>query len=211
MAIIFLNFDKNMVDAILLISGNSSRMGKEKALLPFSENKNFISHLLETYLEIPGSNIYVLVNPQNSTEIKLSAQNFKKRVEFIVNQNPDKGRIESILLGLKQIKEGRGVFIQNIDNPFVNTELLKSMLEHYHKESFIVPQFKAKNGHPLLLGSALVQDMKTNADSISDLKNYLSSKEKRCVITKDNSILANINCMEDYQNWFSDSGLKEES
>lgn len=192
-----------MIDLILLISGNSKRMGKEKALLPFSKNKNFVCQIIETYLFLAEANLYVVVNPQNFAEIKLSVQKFEGRIKFIVNQNTAKGRIGSILLGLSLIKEGNGVFIQNIDNPFVSYDLLMSMLKNYKPNSYLVPQFEGKNGHPLLLGSELVQEMKANMDAITDFKQYLNKKEKQFHITKDKAVLANINSPEDYQKWFS--------
>jgi len=196
-----------MIDVILLISGSSKRMGREKALLPFFENKNFVYQILETYLFLAEANVYIVVNPQNFAEIKLSVQKFEGRIKFIVNHNSNQGRIGSILLGLEQIREHNGVFIQNIDNPFVSYNLLTSMLKNYKPKSFLVPQFEGKNGHPLLLGAELVQEMKANRNSITDLKQYLNKKEKRFLITKDKAVLANINSPVEYQKWFPDIDL----
>lgn len=193
-----------MVDVILLISGNSKRMQKEKALLPFSKHKSFLCQLLETYLKLQNAEIFVVVNERNEAIIKNSCLEFKDKISFVINPNPEKGRLSSILLGLKPLKPDRGVFIQNIDNPFTSLAVLQEMAQNYQADSFLVPQYKGKNGHPLLLGSNLVKEMKMNPEAISDLKSFLNTKEKHCLITEEKAILANINSPEEYKKWFSD-------
>jgi CTP:molybdopterin cytidylyltransferase MocA len=189
-----------MIDVILLIAGSSKRMGKEKALLAFSKEKSFVCHLLDAYLSLSVSKIYCVLNMHNSNSIRQECEKYKNEIVFIENSNPEKGRLWSIILGINKVKTGKGVFIQNIDNPFVNTKLLKSMLDNYKPNTFVVPQFKGKNGHPLLLGADLIQELKEK--SITDLKSFLNSKQKLVYITQNQSVLANINSLEEYQKWF---------
>lgn len=196
-----------MVDSIILISGRSKRMKQEKALLPFSKSKNFVCHLVETYLKLESAQLFLVVNPNNEIDIKESCEKYRDRIQFIVNAEVDKGRHWSILTALKYVETGRGVFIQNIDNPFTSEDLIREMLRNYQPNSFLVPQFDGKNGHPLLLGSRLVDEMKMNAHKISDLKSFLNNQEKRSLKTKEKTILANINDPQEYEKWFT-KGLK---
>lgn len=193
-----------MVDVIILISGSSKRMLQEKALLPFSKTKSFVCHLVETYLKLQNARILVVVNLNNEDRIKKACVKFENKIQFVLNVNAEKGRHWSVLTALKQVELGRGVFIQNIDNPFTSVALLRAMLRSYQPNSFLVPQFNGKNGHPLLLGSNLVAEMKTNSDTITDLKHFLNKQEKRSLITQEKAILANINSPEEYGKWFSD-------
>ncbi len=193
-----------MIDVIFLIAGSSKRMGKEKALLPFSKEKSFVCNLLDAYLSLSVSKVYCIINRFNADSIKQECKKYENQIVFIENSNPEKGRIWSVLLGINQVKTGNGVFIQNIDNPFISSELLIAMLKNYNPNYFLVPQFNGKNGHPLLLGSELVQEIKANSDSISDLKSFLNSQKKQIYITENKSILANINSPEEYQKWFTD-------
>jgi CTP:molybdopterin cytidylyltransferase MocA len=192
----------NMVDVVILISGSSKRMMQEKALLPFFKTKNFVCQLVETYLKFQNAHVFVVVNPNNELRIKESCEKYKNKIQFVVNSEAEKGRHWSILTALKRIELGRGVFIQNIDNPFTSEELISEMLRNYQPNSFLVPQFEGKNGHPLLLGAHLVDEMKMNAEKITDLKGYLNNREKRSLKTKDKTILANINNPEEYKKWF---------
>lgn len=198
-----------MVDVILLISGSSKRMGREKALLSFSKGKDFVCQLLNSYLSLSNINVFIVVNRKNESSIRQACNEFKESIEFVINPTPEKGRLSSILQGIHKVKEGRGAFIQNIDNPFVSSNLLNTMLKNYKPDSFLVPQFEKKNGHPLLLGSALVQEMKTQAKSITDLKSFLNTQVKRSLIVREETILANINSPEEYKKWFSNQELEK--
>ena len=139
----------------------------------------------------------------NEVRIKESCEKYKSKIEYVINTEAEKGRHWSILTALKRIEVGHGVFIQNIDNPFTSEELIREMLRNYQPNSFLVPQFEGKNGHPLLLGTQLVSEMKMNIDKITDLKSFLNNQEKRSLKTKDKTILANINDPEEYKKWFS--------
>ncbi len=190
-------------DVILLISGNSRRMGQEKALLPFSRDKNFVCQLVETYLRLTGANIFLVVNSRNANRIQKACVAFQYQIQFVLNTEAYKGRHWSILTALRKVEKGRGVFIQNIDNPFTSTKLILEMQRKYQSDSFLVPQFQGKNGHPLLLGADLVSSMKANENKIKDLKEFLNQNNKVCMLTDEKEILANINSPEEYQKWFS--------
>lgn len=194
-----------MQDVILLISGNSRRMGQEKALLPFSKNKNFVCQLVDTYLKLSGAKIFLVVNSQNANRIQKACMAFRNQIQFVVNTEAYKGRHWSILTALGEVKKGRGVFIQNIDNPFTSLKLIREMQKNYQAHSFLVPQFQGKNGHPILLGADLVSSMKADKDKIIDFKAFLNENTKVCMLTNEKEILANINSPEEYRKWFSNA------
>ena len=89
-------------------------MGKEKAFLPYCNETSFLEHLLITYMSFPDMNVYLIANAQNIVAIRKVCSN--KPVMILKNNNPERGRLHSILLGLEQIDATHGVFIQNIDN-----------------------------------------------------------------------------------------------
>jgi len=178
-------------------------MGKEKALLPFSNSKSFVNYLIDIYSQMNDSTLIVVLNRENEDKIKFEIGKRKKPILFLINPEPEKGRFSSIKIGLDHIQKGRGAFIQNIDNPFITKELIAEMQKRYQVNAFLVPQYNGKNGHPLLLGADLVRELKESKDSIHDLKSFLDSKEKQIVKTKGQGVLANINSPEDYQYWFS--------
>ncbi|MFH0999808.1 MAG: NTP transferase domain-containing protein [Bacteroidota bacterium] len=193
-----------MLDAVLLISGSSYRMGREKALLPFSEDNVFITHIIQNYLQIRTEKIILIVNKSNIDRIKNACKSYSERLEFVLNLYPEQGRLWSIKTGLSSIEKGHGVFLQNIDNPFINSKLLNGLSALYNERTYVVPRFKEKNGHPLLLGEQIVKDFNSEIESITDFKQFLNGYEKRNFLTDNKAILANINTLEDYYKWFPD-------
>lgn len=192
-----------MIDILLLISGNSKRMGQEKALLPFLNNKSFVCHLIDVYSKVKEATLFVIVNANNEQPIKEAVGNRNPKLVFLINPNPEHGRLSSILIGLNKLKKGNAVFIQNIDNPFVDELLIDEMKKAYASDAFLVPQYNGKNGHPLLLGSELVSELISQQQHISDLKSFLNTKKKNILPTNSEAILANINTPKDYAAWFS--------
>ncbi len=192
-----------MMDTVLLISGSSNRMGQEKALLPFSNDKNFVGHLVDVYSKIKTSTLYIIVNTHNEQHIKKAVGHRNPKPVFLINPNPENGRLSSILLGLNRMNKEKGVFIQNIDNPFIDEALINEMRKEYKSNAFLVPQFDGKNGHPLLLGAELVSELISQQQHITDLKSYLNTKKKNVLPTNSKAILANINTPKDYARWFS--------
>lgn len=177
-------------------------MGKEKAFLPFAPNVCFLQHLLESYFLASIRQVVLVVNQQNYADILPFAAHDAK-VKLIVNPHPEKGRMQSVLLGLQQTESKKGVFIQNIDNPFVRPELLQGLMQNYAADSYVVPRYKQQNGHPILIGEKLVRDLCAYPADFADFKRFLQKYTKRFFVSTEETILANINSPEQYEYWFS--------
>jgi len=176
-------------------------MGKEKALLSFAPNVCFLQHLLETYFSTSIRQVVLVVNQQNYAALLPFAAPYTK-VKLIVNPHPEKGRMQSVLLGLQQTDSKKGVFVQNIDNPFVHPELLRGLMENYAADSYVVPRYEQQNGHPILLGEKLVSDLCTYPADFADFKCFLQTYTKRFFVSTEKTILANVNSPEQYEYWF---------
>lgn len=192
-----------MVNVIVLVSGQSQRMGKEKALLPFFESKSFINHIIDSYLSCNVSKIIVVVNQNNRDLILKEIGRRILNVTLVVNTRTEEGRLSSILAGLTKIDNDFGVFIQNIDNPFVNVQLIKGILKKYDSNAFVVPQYQGKNGHPLLLGASLVLKLRNESIVKTDFKSFLNQHRKKYFKSKEEGISANINDTSEYEKWFA--------
>ncbi len=183
---------------IILSGGNSSRMKTHKALLPFSQNKNFLQHIIGVYLNTGLSDIVVVKNE----DINLNPKQYPNAT-IINNNHPEKGRIYSIQLGLQQLSEHTDCFIQNIDNPFVTKQLLSDLLKHQNKADFISPVYYDKGGHPVLLSGIILNKIRTITDNKTTLRDILSDFNRYKVVTNDERCILNINTPDDYSQYFS--------
>ncbi len=180
------------VAALILSAGNSSRMGREKASLHYGNGLTFAGQLIKIYAEFGCQPLAMVVNEGYS-----QATADVGRVHYILNRYVDRGRSYSIWLGLQSIPPGLPCFIQNIDNPFADQSLLLQMYERLIPEGYVVPEFNGKGGHPVLLGSKVVDHMR-KMDDIGNLRDVLRDFSRTGIPSADDRILWNINTPGDY-------------
>ena len=124
------------------------------------------------------------------------------RVEMVINPNPEAGRFSSINAGLAVLTGTNPAFIQNVDNPFVNEALLRLLVHSLKEYDGVCPAFQHKGGHPLLLSEKLVNNLKS-MDNNLDFKQYLKGFDIHKQEVSDTAVLANINTVDEYKQWFS--------
>lgn len=109
---------KKSVPAILFAGGKSSRMGKDKALLPFGRH-----HTLAEFQHHKLSKIF--------QKVYISAK--ENKFDFNCSVIEDSYKENSPLVGIISVFETldtEEVFILSVDAPFVNEDTIEKLLEH---------------------------------------------------------------------------------
>jgi CTP:molybdopterin cytidylyltransferase MocA len=172
-------------------------MGSDKALLPYGKGLSFAENLIMNYSEFGARPIVMVVNNM----LDLSGFDASQFVT-VVNEHTDWGRSYSILLGTKRIPKDCACFLHNIDNPFIGTELLRLMLSTNMPDSYSVPVYEVRGGHPVLLGKGIV-DYLQNLDEVPDFREVLKQFNRVEVPYSDEQILWNINTPVDYERFIN--------
>lgn len=191
------------IAAIILAGGESSRMRQSKAFLKFDNKISFIEKIIKEY-ELAGiDKIIIVINDSclDPERQQVLAQ-FDNITRLVYNKHPKKGRPYSLYLGLSLLNESDNCFVQNIDNPFVNSNLIRSMIPLIKKETYISPTYKGKGGHPVLLSSSICNYILNMKEDQVTLRDVLI-KYKRINIPANASVLININTLTDYKQYFS--------
>ena len=184
---------KMQFSVVIPAAGNSERMGRQKALLPYGNGFSFAEHLTVGFSNF-GCNPVVIVVNQEFDSTTLHEEN----LIIVVNHHVEKGRSHSIHLGLQHIPEGVACFIHNIDNPFPLPRLLRKLLKAVPPEGYAMPVNQNIGGHPILLGRGVV-DFLRNHTTPSDFRQILQRYTRVEVPCTDKKILWNINTPEEYQ------------
>jgi len=172
-------------------------MGFPKALLPFNENDNFLSYLLKTYLKITND-ISVIVNERIFQFIQRTPHKyFTDKINYIQNNHLEKGRIFSVQLGINSSHHSF-IFIQNIDNPFISSSLLNSMLTIAKEKHYVVPEYKNKGGHPLLICKEIANEILTIKEDNYNIRNTLRKYKRLICPVNEERVTWNINSPIDY-------------
>jgi molybdenum cofactor cytidylyltransferase len=116
----------------------------------------------------------------------------------VVNKDVGRGRSWSIKLGINRVPGGSGCFIQNIDNPFADKALLATMHSTLKADGYVVPVFSGKRGHPVLLGSRVVDSIRSREEEF-DFRDVLKRFTRIEVPFEGEGILWNINTPGEYE------------
>ena len=181
-----------MIDeAVILAGGKSSRMGRDKALLPFKGEES-----LTLYQYRRLSKIF------NRVYISSKGDKFSKNLYIIEDKISN---ISSPMVALEAILssiEGEAVFIVGVDMPFISKDVIHTLIKQY-KNSHKVVIAHSPNGLEPLCGiypKSILNIVKNLIDKNEHrLHTLLSIVDIEIVKFKDKDIFLNINRPSDYQ------------
>jgi molybdenum cofactor cytidylyltransferase len=140
-----------MISAVVLAAGQSKRMGQHKMLLPWG-NRTVIEQIISTIFLAGIDDIHIVVG---SLRNQLSIVLKEYKLEMIFNKDYRNGEmLTSIKLGIQSLHdETKAALIVLGDQPQINADIITAILTLYRSTNrqIIVPSYKMKRGHPLLI------------------------------------------------------------
>lgn len=190
---------KETINAIILAGGKSERMDYPKPYLVYN-NTTFIAKIISEYEKIGCSKVIVVINKDFYVSTWTNyLKTLSGKAEFLVNHFPKLERFYSVKLGIEAVQKNCDYcFIQNIDNPFVDQELLTTLIENRNENGFTLPVYQGKGGHPVLVSKKIIEYINERESIDLNLKNVLHLFDRREVKVNREDILFNINTPEDY-------------
>ena len=201
---------KKNPSVLILAAGTSGRMGRLKAFLPFDQHRCFLEKIIDEYFDFGISELIVVLNDNGMRTFE--KMNFKKKpaVKAVLNAYPEKERFFSVQTGLAALSALDAVFLHNVDNPFINKEVLHKLLKHIAPETYVVPVFDNSGGHPVLLSKEIVSNLISVSDYTLNLKTLLHRYATTRIPVDDEMILVNINTPEDYEYYVKRGMIKNQ-
>lgn len=135
-----------MISAIILASGYSTRMGKNKLLLKY-RGKSLIQHTIETITKCSFSEVILVAREEEIIEIGK-----RYDLKIIKNENALKGISESIKLGVMNASETDGYMFFTADQPFLDIDSIKRLTAKFAEDlaNIIVPRCDGRRGNPVI-------------------------------------------------------------
>jgi molybdopterin-guanine dinucleotide biosynthesis protein A len=192
------NNKKNIkLNAVILCGGRSSRMGQNKALLPFNLDQK--SNEEKTMLDFQYEKLSKIFN---KVYISSKFEDDFKQYDTII----DDSLIHSPMIALKSIFESikdDEVFIITVDTPLISEKTIKKLLDFYKNNNFqiVIPQDNNEKIHNLCgVFSSSIKDKIDNCLNTNMHKiNHLIQHSKHCIIGINTNIeFLNINTPVDY-------------
>ena len=146
---------------VILCGGKSTRMGPDKALLPFGQ-KSLIEYLVDKFHPY-FSSIYLSVQQQGDYS------SLQLPVKYVADIYQNAGALSGIFSALSMMKEDRAFFI-TVDTPFVEPQLGISLLTA--SEGYDICAIRRKNLQTETLSAVYSKNVTPRAGKALILKQY---------------------------------------
>lgn len=192
---------KKNTAVVILSAGISERMSAPKALLRFDERSCFLEKIVNVYSSWGCGKIVVVVNPVLKEQLKEIMAGLAQ-VSWVGNPHPELERFYSVKLGLQSLAASEYCFIQDVDNPFIDSLILDRIWSEKSNGGYISPVFAGKGGHPVLLNKHAMELIRNWKENNANLREVLSAILCRKVEMDDHRVLININTPEIFHQYF---------
>ncbi len=191
-----------MIPAVILAAGQSSRMGRSKALLPCGpDGPSFVARLIATLREAGIDDVLVVARPDDDA--------LRDEVEahggrFVENPRHQEGQLSSLLAGLNVADRPgvRAVLVTPVDAPMIAAGTVATLTSQFGRTSasIVRPASGGRHGHPVIFARAMFDAIR-HADPAVGAKAVLRAHPEAVlnVEVDDPGVVADIDTPADYE------------
>jgi molybdenum cofactor cytidylyltransferase len=143
---------------VILAAGTSSRMGRDKALLPWRDG-TFLSAAIRALQ--PATELVIVVAGANAANLQRIVD--AHAAFLVVNPDPQQGQFSSLQIGLQEVlNRGRDAAIVTlVDRPAADVatvqQIRAAFMQSDEKIWAAVPDFQGNHGHPYVIGREMIE------------------------------------------------------
>ena len=188
------------VEAILLSAGESSRMGKPKALLEWF-GTTLVSAQIRT-LRDAGADRVIVVTGMHHDEI-VEAVDANPYVNVVNNRNWSSGKTTSIKAGLKNLSvECETIILLAVDQPRPAWVVRVALRSHIASDRQVTsPRYDGHGGHPLFFDADVLPELSIISEEREGIREVMKRHEQDMnrVCFTNPIVRFDLNTPEDYQ------------
>ena len=192
---------------VILAAGESTRMGSDKALLPWPPK---VSSAQETFLSAairslePFNDLVLVVAGKN--ELNLAPLVYACGASLLRNPEPERGQFSSLQTGLREVlNRGRdAAMVTLVDRPPVSSSTIPKLLLAFEaaaaqRKWAVIPEYAGKHGHPILIGREMIEMfLKASPEATARDVEHQYVDKIEYVPVDDRFVTLNVNTPEDY-------------
>jgi molybdenum cofactor cytidylyltransferase len=149
-----------MISAVILSAGESSRMGRPKALLPI-DGQTFIEKIVGALKDAQVGKVIVILG-HHAEEMRRRIEHLP--VEILVNPDYKLGQLSSLQVAVRRLEpqtDCDGMLVHLVDHPYIDSKLVDIMIERFHasRKLIVVPRHGGKRGHPVIFSRKLFGEL----------------------------------------------------
>ena len=182
---------------IILAAGESSRMGRDKALLAY-RGTTFLNHLIS--VRRPRGEPLIVVLGHHAEAIQDS---MTQGPQVVLNSDYKLGMLSSLQAGIRALPpDTETALFTLVDHPTVQETTLDQLLAAFKEPGrlLVIPRYHDRNGHPVIVSRAVLDEMLELAPDASPKDVIRSHRaETEFVEVDDPGVLRDIDLPLDYE------------
>ena len=190
-----------MIVAVILSAGESSRMGRPKALLPI-QGQTFIERIVAALKQSQVARIIVVVG-HNAEAMRHSIEHLP--VTILTNPDYKLGQLSSLQVAIRSLEADQkceAILVHLVDHPYLSAAVANRMIERFRetRSPIIIPKYKEKRGHPVIFARSMFSEL-LSAPMDQGAKAVLKAHENEIseIDTEDEGITFDIDTPELYR------------
>ncbi len=187
---------------VILAAGASSRMGRDKALLPW-HGGTFLSAAIQVLQS--ATELVIVVAGENAANLEpiVDAQ----AASLARNLNPEQGQFSSLQRGLREVlNRGRDAAIVTlVDRPAPSPQTVEQLKDAFlcSAETIwaVIPEYNARHGHPIVVGREMIEAF-LRAPVTSSARDVEHAHQQHILYlpVTDPAVVANVDTPQDFEN-----------
>jgi molybdenum cofactor cytidylyltransferase len=193
---------------LILAAGQSTRMGRPKALLPCPpEGETFVARAIGALREGGLSQIAVVGRPSDEP-LHAEVRRIDSSIRYLVNPAPEQGQLSSLLVGVEYAAglSAAGVLVLPVDIPLVRPETVAILRRAFLEGSdpIVRPVHRGRHGHPVIFRASVFGELRS-ADVAVGAKAVLHAHAGAVldVDVGDAGIVRDVDVAQDYRDLFN--------
>jgi molybdenum cofactor cytidylyltransferase len=186
---------------VILAAGASSRMGRDKALLPWRDG-TFLSAAIRALQ--PATELVIVVAGANTANLEPIAD--ADAAFLALNPNPQQGQFSSLQVGLREVlNRGRdAAIVTPVDRPPAEVETIQQLRAAFlggdEQTWAVVPEYGGKHGHPFVIGREMIEAfLRAPVQSSAREVEHANQTHIRYLPVSDPLVVANVDTPEDFE------------
>jgi molybdenum cofactor cytidylyltransferase len=186
---------------VILAAGESSRMGRDKALLPW-RGSTFLGAAMDV---LAPCDLVIVVGGKNAPILEPVVD--AAGAYLVVNHEPERGQFSSLRIGLQEVmNRGRDAAIVTlVDRPPPSPATVQLLKERFLERApdgiwAVVPRHGERNGHPLVVGREMIHAF-LSAPPTATARDVEHAHQQHIeyLAVDDPLVVLNVDTPEDYQ------------
>ena len=185
---------------VILAAGESSRMGRDKALLPW-RGSTFLGAAIDV---LSFTDLVIVVGGKNALDLEPVVDG--AGASLVVNRAPERGQFSSMRIALQEVmNHGRDAAIVTlVDRPPPNPNTVQKLKERFLESPdtiwAVVPRYGERNGHPIVVGREMIHAF-LSAPPAATARDVEHAHQQHIlyVPVDDPLVVLNVDTPEDYQ------------